>query len=65
MVPADEDRDTLSSAERQAIAIADEWLRDHAPIPHEDVLAEFGLTMDDWERMGRGSVEADSPRSDG
>ncbi len=42
----------LSRAERKAIAEADEWLKHHEPIPHEDVLAEFGLTMADWERMG-------------
>jgi hypothetical protein len=45
MVSPAEDRDTLSNAERQAIAEADEWLKHNEPIPHEDVLAEFGLTM--------------------
>ena len=49
----DEDGDTLSPAEQKAIAEADEWLKNNKPIPHEQVLAEFGLTMDDWERMGR------------
>jgi hypothetical protein len=46
-----EDRDTLSDAERKAISEADEWLRHNQPIPHELVLAEFGLTMADWEKM--------------
>jgi hypothetical protein len=44
MVPPEEDRDTLSSAERKAIGEADEWLKHNQPIPHEEVLAEFGLT---------------------
>ena len=46
-----EDDDTLSEAERKAVAEADEWLKHNEPIPHEQVLAEFGLTMSDWEKM--------------
>lgn len=47
----DEDGDTLSPAEAKAIAEADEWSRHNDPIPHEQVLAEFGLSTADWERM--------------
>ncbi len=50
MVP-DEDGDTLSPAEHKAIAEADEWLKHNEPIPHEQVLADLGLSMADWERM--------------
>ncbi|MBL8242536.1 MAG: hypothetical protein JNM66_34235 [Bryobacterales bacterium] len=50
MVP-DEDGDTLSPAEQKAIAEAGEWLKQNEPIPHEQVLADLGLSMDDWERM--------------
>lgn len=46
-----DDDDTLSPAEAAAIAEADEWSKHHEPIPHEEVLAEFGLTMADWEKM--------------
>ena len=53
MVSPEEDRDTLSNAERKSVAEADEWLKHNQPIPHEEVLAEFGLTMEDFERMGR------------
>jgi hypothetical protein len=49
-----EDRDTLSNAERKAIAEADEWLKHNQPIPHEEVLAEFGLTMADWDNTDSG-----------
>lgn len=49
----DEDSDTLSPAEVAAIAEADEWSKHNKPIPHEEVLAEFGLTMADWEKMSR------------
>ena len=46
-----EDSDTLSPAEAKAIAEADEWSKHNQPIPHEEVLAEFGLSMADWEKM--------------
>jgi len=48
-----EDSDTLSPAEAKAIAEADEWSKRNAPLPHEQVLAEFGLSMADWEKMSR------------
>ncbi len=48
-----EDSDTLSPAEAKAIAEADEWSKHNTPIPHEQVLAEFGLSMADWEKMSR------------
>ena len=49
----DEDSDTLSPAEAKAIAEADECSKHNDPIPHEQVLAEFGLTVADWEKMSR------------
>jgi hypothetical protein len=49
----DEDSDTLSPAEAKAIAEADAWSKHNEPIPHEQVLAEFGLSMADWEKMSR------------
>jgi hypothetical protein len=57
-----EDDDTLSAAERHAIAEADEWLRHNQPISHEDVLADFGLTMADWEKMGDDPLPGKAPR---
>ncbi len=47
----DEDSDARSPAEAKAIAESDEWSKHHDPIPHEAVLAEFGLTMADWKKM--------------
>ena len=49
-----EDRDALSDAERKAVSEADEWLKHNQPIPHEEVLAEFGLTMADWDNTDSG-----------
>jgi hypothetical protein len=65
MIAPSEDGDSLSNAERNAIAEADEWLRHNQPIPHEEVLAEFGLTLADWEKMGDESPPRESPRHDG
>src|ERR1035441_1956647 len=39
--------------EERAVAGARAWLKHNQPIPHEEVLAEFGLTLEDFERMGR------------
>ena len=49
----DEDSDALSPAEAKAIAEADEWSKHNNPIHHEHVLAEFGLSSADWEKMSR------------
>jgi hypothetical protein len=65
MVSLEEDRDTLSPAERKAVAEADEWLKHNQPIPHEEVLAEFGLTMDDWDKMGREPLPEETPHRNG
>lgn len=43
--------DRLDSSRLAAIAEADEWLKHNDPIPHEQVLAEFGLTTAAWEKM--------------
>ena len=51
MVPPGEDGARMSNTERNAIAEADEWLKHNRLIPHEKVLTELGLTMDDWEKM--------------
>jgi hypothetical protein len=48
-----EDSDTLSPAEAKAIAEADELSKHNAPISHESVLAEFGLSVADWEKLSR------------
>jgi hypothetical protein len=65
MVSPEEDADILSNAERKAVAEADEWLKRNQPIPHEEVLAEFGLTMDDWDKMGQEPLPEEAPRRNG
>lgn len=46
------DDEPLSDAGRRAIDEASEWLKHNKGIPHEDILAEFGLTMKDFDKMG-------------
>jgi hypothetical protein len=65
MVSPDEDGDTLSHAEREAVTAADEWLKHNQPISHEEVLAEFGLTMADWDKMGEEPIPEETPRRNG
>jgi hypothetical protein len=47
------DDEPLTEDDRQSVAEADEWLRSNKPIPLEDVLADLGLTMADWEKMAQ------------
>jgi hypothetical protein len=43
----------ISDDETLAVANSKTWLKNNEPIPHEDVLAELGLSAEDFERMGR------------
>jgi len=47
------DDEPISEEEIRAVKASREWLKTHAPIPHEEVLAELGLTLEDFKRMGR------------
>jgi len=47
------DDEPLSEDDRRAIAEAKEWLDHNEPIPLETVLADFGLSMADWETMAK------------
>jgi hypothetical protein len=50
----DAGREPISAEEERAVTEAKQWLRDHGGkgVPHEEVLADFGLTLDDFRRMG-------------
>ena len=51
------DDEPLTAEEEQALARADDWLRERGGrgIPHEEVLAEFGLTMEDFPLKENGA----------
>jgi hypothetical protein len=61
--PAIEDEE-ISDDEERAIAEAREWLKHNKPIPHEEVLAEFGLTLEDFDRMGRTPLPSEKNGAD-
>jgi hypothetical protein len=65
MVSFDADGDALSNSERKAVGEADEWLKHNQPIPHEEVLAELGLTMADWEKMAEEPLPEETPHRNG
>jgi len=43
------DDEPLTAEEAQALDEAREWLKHHPPIPHEQVLAELGITQEEIE----------------
>ena len=47
-------KEPTSADEERAVAEAKQWLQDHGGkgISHEEVLADLGLTPDDFRRMG-------------
>ena len=47
----------ISENEEQAVVEGREWLKHNTPFSHEDVLAELGLSMADFELMGLSPVE--------
>ena len=51
-----------SNSETLAVDRSKAWLKTHKPIPNEEVLAEFGLTSEDFERMGRTPIESPATR---
>jgi len=45
------DDEPLSAEEEKSIGEAREWLKHNAGIPHEQVLAELGITQEEIERF--------------
>jgi hypothetical protein len=44
----EEDDEPLTQEDSEALHRAEEWFKHNEGIPHEEILAEFGLTMDDF-----------------
>jgi hypothetical protein len=51
------DDELVTPEEEEALAEAREWSKHNKAIPHEEVLAEFGLSPEDFERMARTPLE--------
>ena len=45
--------EAITEEETLAVDASKAWLKNNQPIPHEDVLAELGLSAEDFERLGR------------
>jgi hypothetical protein len=43
------DDEPVTAAEERALNEAREWLKHHKPLPHEQVLAELGITREEVE----------------
>jgi hypothetical protein len=43
------DDEPLTPEEKKALAESAEWLKHHEPIPHEQVLADLGITQEEIE----------------
>ena len=47
------DDEPIGDEEKRDVAASKEWLKENDSIPNSVVLAEIGLTEEDFERMGR------------
>ena len=59
------DDEPFTEEDRQAVAEADEWSKHNAPVPLEDVLSDFGLTIADWDAMGKAPLPEENGKRDG
>lgn len=50
------DDEPLNADDANALDEAREWLKQNQPIPHEQVLAELGITLEEIEMKLRGHV---------
>jgi len=55
----------ISEEEERAVAEAREWLKHNEAIPLENVLSEFGLTMADWDTMGKTPLPGENGAGNG
>lgn len=61
LATAEIDDEPLTGEERRALDEAIEWSKHNKPIPLEEVLADFGLTMSDWETMAKTPLDEPLP----
>jgi hypothetical protein len=50
----------ISEEEVQTVAASKDWLKSHKSIPNEEILAEFGMTVDEFEGTGRHQLEPEA-----
>lgn len=55
LAQAPPDDEPLTPQESAALDRSEVWLKHNQPIPHEEILAEFGLTMADFPLKDHGA----------
>lgn len=58
------DDEPISVEETRAVATSIEWLKDNEGVPNEEVFADFGRSIKDFERMGRTPLVGQNDRSE-
>lgn len=61
LATAEIDDEPLTDEERRSLDEAIEWSKHNKPIPMEEVLADFGLTIADWETMSKTPLDEPLP----
>jgi hypothetical protein len=59
------DDEPFTEEDRRAVAEADVWSKHNTPIALENVLADFGLTMADWEAMAKTPLAEENSKPNG
>ena len=55
------DEEPLSTEEERELVEARAALAQGVGIPHEEILKDFGLTPEDWDRMGETPIDPATP----
>ena len=63
LAPADDE--PFTEEDRRAVAEADEWSKHNTPIALENVLADLGLTITDWETMAKTPLAEENSKPNG
>ena len=59
------DDEPFTEEDRLAVAEANAWSKHNPPIALETVLADFGLTMTDWETMAKTPLAEENSKPNG
>ena len=63
MAPVEDEE--ITEEEERAVVEAKEWLKQNNAIPHEEVPAGFGLTLDDFRKLGETPLPPESSSGNG
>jgi hypothetical protein len=58
LVEAPLDDEIASEEEQRSVAASKAWLESNDPISNDEILADFGITSEDFQRMSHTTLEA-------